>query len=227
MMLRRHLLSSMTTFRYFYKIWFGFKADKLLHLLMAFLNSFLEKGSHSMVDFDEISSNRLGLTWWFYIKLNVWYNAYYILSILIQRCLLYCSTSIAGNLHFLIQLLRSQDLWYFDMISWILSLKNKYLVFLTTSLKIFQFSIILKDLYLVSLSWHLLFHHALKHLVILTYHENLYQVDSEILIYSQTIDSRDSLSAMPKMLIFPIVFLSSEIKFYSILLFLIMMCYLS
>ena len=44
MMLRRHLSSFITAFRYFHEIWSGLEADKLLYLLMALLNSFLEKG---------------------------------------------------------------------------------------------------------------------------------------------------------------------------------------
>ena len=47
--LRRHLLSSMTTFRYFYITWSRPRENELLYLLMAFLNSFLEKGSQTVV----------------------------------------------------------------------------------------------------------------------------------------------------------------------------------
>ena len=49
MMLRRYLLFSIMTFRYFYKIWFGLGEDKLLYLLIVFLNSFLEKDSYIIV----------------------------------------------------------------------------------------------------------------------------------------------------------------------------------
>ena len=80
--------------------------------------------------------------------------------------------------------MKSQDLLFFNIISWILLLKNKCLIFLTTPLKIFQSSIILEDLYLVSLLWHFLFYYVLEYLVILTYWENLYQIDLEILAYS-------------------------------------------
>ena len=51
-------------------------------------------------------------------------------------------------------------------------------------LKVFQFSIILEDLYLVILPLQSLFYHALECLVILIHQENLHQTDSEILVYS-------------------------------------------
>ena len=68
------------------------------------------------------------------------------------------------------------------------------------------------------------FYYALECLVILTYCENLYQVDSEILAYSWMINS---LSGMLEVSIFLIIFLSSEMKFSSSLLFLITVYYLS
>ena len=145
-MLRRHLSSLMTFFRCFHKTQSNPRVDELLHLLMVFLNSFLEKSSYSIVGFDGISSNRLGLIWQFCAKLNVWCNAYHRSLISIQSWLLYCSAFIAGNLCFLTQFMSSHSLQFFKVISWILSLKNKCLVFLITSLKIFQSSIILEDL---------------------------------------------------------------------------------
>jgi len=74
------------------------------------------------------------------------------------------------------QFIRFQVLLFFAIISWILILKNKYLVFLMTPLKIFQFSIVLENLYLVNLSWHFSFYYVLECLVTLTYQENLYQI---------------------------------------------------
>ena len=59
--LRRHLLSLMTAFRCFHETQSSPRVDELLYLLMVFLNSFLEKSSYSIVGFDRISSNRLGL----------------------------------------------------------------------------------------------------------------------------------------------------------------------
>jgi len=77
--LRRHLLFSIMTFRYFYVMWSKPREDKLLHLLMAFLNSFLEKGSQTIVGFKGISSNRFGfnnfvLSWMFDVRptINHW-----------------------------------------------------------------------------------------------------------------------------------------------------------
>jgi len=136
----------MTAFRCFHETQSSPRVDKLLHLLIVFLNSFLEKSSYSIVDFDGISSNRLGFIWQFCAKLNVWCNVCHRLLISIQSWLLYCSAFIAGNLHFLTQFIRSHSLQFFKVISWILSLKNKCLVFLTISLKIFQSLIILEDL---------------------------------------------------------------------------------
>jgi len=62
-MLRRHLLFSIMTFRCFYEIWSVPGENKLLYLLIAFLNSSLEKDSYSMIDLDKVSSNRLRFIW--------------------------------------------------------------------------------------------------------------------------------------------------------------------
>ena len=100
MTLRRYLLFSIMTFRCFYEIWSISGENKLLYLLIAFLNFSLEKGSYSMIDLDKVSSNRLGFIWWFCTKLNVWCKAYHKSSISIQEYLLYCKASIASNFHF-------------------------------------------------------------------------------------------------------------------------------
>jgi len=135
----------------------------LLHLLIAFLNSSLAKGSHCIVGLNGVLSNRLGFIWWFYAKLNVWYKVYHKLLSSIQRYPLYYNVSIVGIFIFITQFMKSQGLLFFNIISWILLLKNKCLIFLTTPLKIFQSSIILDDLYLVSLLWHFLFYYALEY----------------------------------------------------------------
>ena len=105
--------------------------------------------------------------------MNIWCNAYHRSSSLIQGYLLYCKAFIASSFCFLTQFIRFQGLLFFDAISWILLLKKIYLVFFMTFLKFLQSSIALKDLYLFNLSLHSLFHHILKHLVILTFFENL------------------------------------------------------
>jgi len=91
-----------------------------------------------------------------------------------------------------------------------------------TSLKFFQFLVILEDLYLISFLLHFLFHHTLKCLVILIFFENLYWIASETLAYSWTIALRDSLLdifEIPILLI--IMFLSSETNLFSSSLFFI------
>ena len=105
--LKRHLLFFKIAFRYFQEIWSRFEVDKLLHLVMGFWNSSLEKCSHSLIDFKGILSSNLELIWQLWAKLKFWYKAYYRSSSLIQRYPLYCNTSIAGILCFLIQFIRS------------------------------------------------------------------------------------------------------------------------
>ena len=149
---------------------------------MVFLNSSLEKGSYSMINFNRISSKRLRSIWWFYTELNIRCKACQKLSSSMQGCPLYCNASIASNLNFLTQFMKFQSLLFFDVISWILLPKNRCLVFLMTSLKTFQSSSVLGDMYLVSLSQHFSFYHTLEYLLIFTYQENLYYMDSEILV---------------------------------------------
>jgi len=112
---------------------------------------------------------------------------------LIYGYLLCWRASIAVNLHFLTQFMRSHGLLFFNVTSCIFSSKKIYLVFLTNLLKLFQSSIDLENWYTLKLALHFLFHYALECLVILTFLENLYQIESEIDVYSWTIPSRDSL----------------------------------
>ena len=74
------------------------------------------------------------------------------------------------------------------------------------------------DQYIFSLVLHSLFHYTL---------ENLYQIESEIFVYSWMISLRDSLLDISQVLIFPMVFISSMINFSSSLLFLIIVHHLS
>jgi len=109
----------------------------------------------------------------------------------------------------------------FDFLKWFFEFchqKYIYFVFLTTSLKIFQFSNVLENLQLVSLIWQFSFHHAL---------ECLYQIDPEKLAYSWTMCLRDSLSGIFKVLIFFIALVSSKMKFTSSSLFLIIVWHFS
>jgi len=61
-----------TALRCFYKIQSGLGVNKLLHLLIVFLNPSLEKDSQVEVCFDRISSKTLGFICWSWAKLNIW-----------------------------------------------------------------------------------------------------------------------------------------------------------
>ena len=57
---------------------------------------------------------------------------------LAKDSLIYVRASIAGSLCFLIQFMSSHKYLFFDVISWIFSLKNDFLVLLTILLNFFQ-----------------------------------------------------------------------------------------
>ena len=136
-------------------------------------------------------------------------------------CLLNWKASIVRRLCFLTQFMRSQGFLFFEVISWILSLKKLLLVILTVLLKDFQSSIDFEDLYLLSFVWHLSFHQSLVHLVILTTLECLYHIDSNNLVYSWTIFSSTSLSKIIVVSSFPKTsMMRSTMKFSSSSLFL-------
>ena len=65
------------------------------------------------------------------------------------------------------------------------------------------------------------------HHVMLTHHEWLYQVDSNVLAYSWIISSRELLLRMVEVLIFLKPFMRLKMKFFSSSLFFIMVCLLS
>ena len=113
------------------------------------------------------------------------------------------------------------------MISWIFSLKNTCLVFLTVPLNIFQLLICLNVLYFDSTDWYSSFHHSLECFVILTYFECFCHKRFEILIDSWTMSSSDSLSVNWEVLIFLTFFMSSEVKFKYSSLFLMIVHLLS
>ena len=77
------------------------------------------------------------------------------------------------------------------------------------------------------MAWYSSFHQALNHLVMLIYCTNLYWIDSKIFAYSWTMSLRKTLSGIIKVSIFPNVLISSEVKFSSFLLFLIIVQHLS
>ena len=76
-------------------------------------------------------------------------------------------------------------------------------------MKFFQSSIVLEDQYLFRLVLHSSFHHALEHLVMLTFFEDLYQIESEILVYSWMISLSNSLFDISVVSTFLIAFVSS------------------
>ena len=141
-----HLLSLVIALKYFQEIQYSLGVDESFHLLIVLLTSSIEKDNHSKVSFDGSLSKMLRLTWQFCAELNIWYNICQRLLISIQGYSLNQSASIASSLCFLTQFIRSQGLWFFEVISWILSSKNNLLIFLTTSLKDFQSTIDFKNL---------------------------------------------------------------------------------
>jgi len=149
-MLLKHLSSLTTHLRYFYDILSGPGADKLLYLLIVILNSSLEKKFYSKYCFDRSFPNRELLICWFWAELNVRWRAFQRTLILIHRHLLNWIISMASKLCFLTQFIKFHSLWFFNIISWILSLRNDYFVLFTVFLKSFQFSTLLDNLYFVS-----------------------------------------------------------------------------
>ena len=113
-------------------------ADESLHLLIAYLNSSLEKGYHREVALHLILLRMLRSTWQLRAVLNVLWRASHRLSGKRHRWPLCLMASVAESLHLLIQSISSQGLWLLFATSWILSLKKDLLTFLTTFLKLFQ-----------------------------------------------------------------------------------------
>ena len=144
MILVKHLSSFMIAFRCFHEVQSSPGVNKLLYLMMVLLNFLLENRGHLHIYFDR-NSSKFRLTWQFCTELNVC-SAYYKLLISMHGWPLKINTFIVGSLYFLTQFMRSHGWWFFDAISWILSLKNKCFIFLTTPLKVLQSLIILEDL---------------------------------------------------------------------------------
>ena len=140
--------------------------EELLHFLIVSMNSALEKVGHSIHGKDRISSRKFKLICYWLAELKMEYSAYHKLSNSIHDLPLKTILSRIGSLYFLTQFISSQGFLFLNEISWILLLKNKWLVFLTIFLKSFQFN---KDLMFQStssLDLQLLFHHSLEFLVI-------------------------------------------------------------
>ena len=115
-------------------------ADKSLHLLIACLNSSLEKGYYCKVGLWSISLRMLRLIWRLRAVLNVLWRASHRLSRDRHGQLLYLMALMARSLCLLIQFISSQGLQLLLATSWIFMSKKVLLMFLTTFLKFFQFS---------------------------------------------------------------------------------------
>jgi len=171
-------------------------------------------------------SNKFVLTCQYCAELNDSWRACQRLSSSKQGCLLYLIALIAGSFLFLTQFMSSQRLLFLPVISWIFALKNSYLVFLTTFLKVFQSSKCLDNLYFSSSLIYSLFHHNFECLVILTIFECLNQILSVLCVNSYTTCSRSFLLVMCSIFNLLTDLVSSAIKFLSSSLFLTIVCFL-
>ena len=140
MILRRHFSCLRTCLRWCQVTLFGPEADELLQLLITFLNSSLENGSHDKVDLFSISLRMSTSTWQLIAWLNVLWRVPHKLSGVMHGCPLNLIASVAGSLRLLIQFISSQGLWLLFATSWIFESKKECLVFFTTFQNSFQFS---------------------------------------------------------------------------------------
>ena len=121
-------------------------ADELLHLSIAIINFFQEKEFHNEYCLDGSFSNNDLFTCQLWAELNVWWSTFQRFSISIYSCPLNWIALIASHFCFLIQFIRFYSLWFFNVISWILLLKNNHFVFFTVFLKSFHSSTFLNAL---------------------------------------------------------------------------------
>ena len=110
---------------------------ELLHFSMALMSSSFEKETYFIISLSGISSNRLILTWWFWVELKDLWSASYKSFSLIQDWLLYWMASVARSFFFLTQFMSSQRLQFLLVILSIFPLKKFHFVFLTVSLNFF------------------------------------------------------------------------------------------
>ena len=115
---------------------------------------------------------------------------------------------------------------FLTTISWILVSKNLYLVFLTMLLKFFQSSTHFEAWYLTSLLLHSLFYHNLECFVILMIFEFLNQILSILSVNLFMIYLRTSLLVMWAIFSPLIASISLAMKFFSSLLFLMIVYFL-
>ena len=147
-MLLRQLSYLRMDLRWYHDNLFGPGIDKLLHLLITCLNSFLENRFQSVINLLPILSRTSMLICQWSAVLKEEWRVFQRLSRGKYGWLSYLMASIVGSFHLLTQFISSQGPQPLFAISWILSLKKDLLVILTTFLNIFQFSRLLVVLYL-------------------------------------------------------------------------------
>ena len=97
--------------------WSELEVNELLHVLIKFLSSILENENHSIYWHKGISSRTHNLIKQSETELYNWYSTYYKLSKSLYGLPLNLMVSLAGNLHFLIQFIRSHGFLLDDTIS--------------------------------------------------------------------------------------------------------------
>ena len=112
--------------------------DELLHLIIAYLNSSLEKELQAEVTLHLISLRILVSTWQLRAVLKDAWSTFHKLSRERQEWLLYWMALMTSSLCLLIQFINSQGPWLLFATSWIFMSKKDLFVFLTTFLNFFQ-----------------------------------------------------------------------------------------
>ena len=140
MILTRQLSCFMIDFKWCQVSLLGLDEDESLHLLIACLNSSLEKGLQQEVDLHLILLRILESTWQLRVVLKVLWSAFHRLSRERHGRLLYLIALIAGSLRLLIQFISFQGPQLLLATSCIFMSKKDLLVFLMTFLKFFQLS---------------------------------------------------------------------------------------
>ena len=149
MIFERQLSFVKMSFQWHQDILLGPRAEESVHLRMADLNSWLEKGLHDWHSLRSISLRILTSIWQWRALLKELWRAFHKLSNERQGEPLNLITSVTGSLLFLTQFINSQGPHLLLAILRILLSKNKHLVSLTVDLNAFQFSRLLDALYLL------------------------------------------------------------------------------
>ena len=139
-MLVTHSSCLVMNFRCHHKSLSGPGAEESLHFAIACLSSSLEKGAHRAMGLWSILLRISILICQFWAVLKVLCRASHRLSRDKHGWPLCLMASVVGSLSLLIQLVSFQGLFLLLVISWILSSKYDLLAFMTTFLKVFQFS---------------------------------------------------------------------------------------